>query len=331
MRRSPVAAGVVVGLVVGVAAAAAIASTGGDERPKPKVVIAGAGAPAVPLPGGGPMVGEETKVQGPLPALRGEARGYRLRAEPRAGAIERLAAALGVHGPVQADSGGWFVREGNRLVRVQRTGGLPWFLSTLAGQCTVVPDNAPGAAPGEALPPVPSSGPAPCPQQQQPAPDLPGQEDALASAMETLGRAGLGVSRPTIADQATSWRIEASPLIGDRPTFGFAWTVTVGAKGAVEAASGFLAQPEAADTYPLVGTARGLERLKASRPVGTVTGVRQGLMLGHVGAEPYLVPAYLFELEGRPPAIAPVPAIEDRWIQQPAPTVVPGRGVPAPG
>jgi hypothetical protein len=37
-------------------------------------------------------------------------------------------------------------------------------------------------------------------------------------------------------------------------------------------------------------------------------------MLGHVGQAPYLVPAYLFELEGRPPPVVPVPAIEDRYL-----------------
>jgi hypothetical protein len=387
MRRSPIALGLVLGLLVGAAGAAAIAATGGDESSKPRVVITGARAPAADvagaLPGGGPMVGVEIKVQGTLPELRGEARGYRLGSEPASGAIERLAAALEVHGSVRRDSGGWVAREGNRLVRVQRTEGLPWFLSTFNGPCMVVPGSAPNSAPaGEALPPVAPPGPTDCPETAggssvgsgvavacaaspagappqpcppppvpQPPPDLPTQDDALAMGMQTLGRAGLGVSRPTITSQVTTWRIDASPLIGDRPTSGFAWTATIGPKGAVEAASGFLAEPEAADTYPLVGTTKGLERLKASTPVPmlgmpqcapeadctipplvrTVTGVRQGLLLGHVGADPYLVPAYLFELEGRPPPVAPVPAVEDRWLQAPESNAVPGKGVPVPG
>ncbi|MEA2922741.1 MAG: hypothetical protein QOF07_2706 [Bradyrhizobium sp.] len=368
MRRSPIALGLVLGLLVGAAGAAAIAATGGDESAKPRVVITGPGAPVVgseaALPGGGPMVGVEITVRGVLPELRGEARGYRLGSEPAAGAVERLAAALGVHAPLQRDSGGWVVRESNRLVRVQRADGLPWFLSTFGGPCKVVPGSAPSSA--EALPPVAPSGPTDCPETagggsvgsgaaapQSPT-DLPTRDDALAMGMEALGRAGLGVSRPTIANQATTWRIEASPLLGDKPTSGFAWTATIGPNGAVEAASGFLAKPEAADTYPLVGTRKGLERLKASTPlpmlgmpqcapsadhpcpevrplVRTVTGVRQGLLLGHVGADPYLVPAYLFELEGQPPPVAPVPAIEDRWLAQPSPTAVPGKGAPVPG
>ncbi|MEA2702064.1 MAG: hypothetical protein QOD63_9, partial [Actinomycetota bacterium] len=108
MRRSPITWGLVLGLLVGAAGAAAIAATGGDESSKSRVLITGAGAPGVDsgavLPGGGPMVGVEITVRGVLPELRGEARGYRLGSEPAAGAVERLAAALGVHAPFQRDS-----------------------------------------------------------------------------------------------------------------------------------------------------------------------------------------------------------------------------------
>ena len=413
MRTSPVAVGLVLGLVVGAAGAAAIAATGSSgEASKPKIVIAGPSAPAADagaaaaLPGGGPMVGVEIKVQGTLPELAGDARGYRLGSEPAAGSVQRLAEALGVHGSVQADAGGWVVREGNRLVRVQRAPGLPWFLSIYDGTCTVVPGTAGGSSPGpqsvppappnsasdnsssaEALPPVAPPGPTDCPEtagggsvssgvavacplgappESCPSPgppprpaDLPTQDEALAVGMETLGRGGLGVSKPVITDQSSAWRIEASPLVDNQPTSGFAWTVTIGPKRAVTEASGFLAKPEPAESYPLVGTAKGLERLKASTPVPmlgmpqcspespacppprslvrTVTGVKLGLMVGQVQRDgpggagvPYLVPAYLFELEGQPPPVAPVPAVQDRWLEQ-SPVLVPGpKPMPAP-
>ena len=44
-------------------------------------------------------------------ALSGEAQGYRLGTQPAAGAVERLAAAFDLHGPVQTDAGGWVVRQ----------------------------------------------------------------------------------------------------------------------------------------------------------------------------------------------------------------------------
>jgi hypothetical protein len=255
-------------------------------------------------------------VQGALPDLRGEAKGYRLGSEPAAGAIPRLAEAFDVHGPVMSDAGGWLLREGNRLVRVQRAAGLPWFVSTFEGPCKAVPDTA--APSNEVLPPVAPPGPTDCPDTAATPPAaapaaILGHDDALAFGMETLGRAGLGVSRPVILEQVGGWRIEAAPLVGDKPTSGFAWTITIGPGRTVTAASGYLAKAIAADTYLLVGTTKGLERAKAVTG-GTITSVRLGLMLGHVGQAPYLVPAYLFELEGRPPPVVPVPAIEDRYL-----------------
>ncbi|MBV8986794.1 MAG: hypothetical protein JO248_20360, partial [Acidimicrobiia bacterium] len=113
------------------------------------------------------------------------------------------------------------------------------------------------------------------------------------------------------------WYIEASPLVGTTPTAGLPWTITVGPGRTASAASGYLAQPVRADTYRLVGVAKGLARARQVADGGTITGVRLGLMLGHVGSAPYLVPAYLFELqnsEGGPPPIVPVPAIEDRYL-----------------
>jgi hypothetical protein len=309
----------VLGLLVGAGAVAAIAGTeseGGTPRATPatlppgkRIVITAPNAPNAPSGGGAPIT-----VEAQLPPLTGRARGYRIGDQPPAGAIERLADALGTHGPVESDVGGWVVRQDNRLVRVQRAPGLPWFFSLLQGPCSLVPSDA--------LPSVPPAGPTDCPEAEGPPsgpvrpPGFPGQDEALAAGMETLGRAGLGVSRPVVVDQGSSWHIEAAPLIGDRPTSGLTWTATVGPGRAVAAASGFLAQPQPAETYRLVGTAKGLERARAFAG-GTVTGVRAGLMVGRLGDAPYLVPAYLFELQGAtgaPPPVVAVPAVEDRYL-----------------
>jgi hypothetical protein len=310
--------GLVLGIVVGAGAVAAIAATDSGGAPKTRTTPTTVPARSkivitVPnAPNGGAT--DPITVNAQLPPLNGRARGYRLAEEPRAGAIERLADAVGVHGDVQTDAGGWIVRQDNRLVRVQRAAGLPWFFSVLQGPCSMVPS--------EALPPVPPAGPTDCPEAEGPPngpvrpPDFPGQDEALAAGMETLGRAGLGVSRPVIVDQGSSWHIEAAPLIGDMPTSGFGWTATVGPGKTVTAASGYLGTPVAAESYRLVGTAKGIERAKALSG-GTVTGVREGLMLGRLGDSPYLVPAYLFELQGTagaPPPIVAVPAVEDQYL-----------------
>jgi len=319
VARSPVVLGLVLGLLVGAGAVAAIAATEPESGPAhstatrttvapgPKIVIT---VPNEPTSGGAAPL----EVRAPLPSLGGRANGYRLGADPAPGTIERLADGLGVRGAVESDAGGWTVRDDNRLVRVTAKPGLPWYFSLLQGPCTMVPS--------ESLPPVPASGPSDCPEAEGPPsgpvrpPDLPDHDDALAFGMETLGKAGLGVSRPVVVDQVTSWQIQAAPLIGDKATSGFGWTITVGPGRTVTAASGFLAVPEPAESYRLVGTAKGLERARAVAG-GTITGVRDGLMVARLGDAPYLVPAYLFELQGpgdAPPPVVAVPAVEDRYL-----------------
>jgi hypothetical protein len=307
----------VLGLVVGAAGAAAIATTSSNDSGSaspPKVAIAPrvAVSPTTATTVGGPLNAPPS-----LPALTGEAKGYRLGSAPAAGAVERLAAAFDMHAPVQTDAGGWVVRDGNKLLRVQRAAGLPWFFSVLGGPCKLVPESP---APNDTLPTVPPSGPTDCPETAPPVatPDIMlSHDDALAFGMETLGRAGLGVSRPVIVDEPGGWYIEASPLVGTTPTAGLPWTITVGPGSTASAASGYLARPVRADTYRLVGAAKGLARARQVADGGNITNVRLGLMLGHVGAAPYLVPAYLFEMEGEagsPPPVVPVPAIEDRYL-----------------
>jgi hypothetical protein len=317
VRRSPVAVGIVLGLLVGAGAAAAVAVTSAGSETSaspPKVAIPPRVnvSPTTATTTGGPL-----NAPSALPDLNGEAKGYRLGSDPAPGAVERLAAAFDMHAPVQTDAGGWVVRDGNRLVRAQRAAGVPWFFSTLDGPCKIVPE---GPAPSEPLQTVPPSGPTDCPDTTPPAAApaiVLSHDDALAFGMETLGRAGLGVSRPVIVDESGGWYIEASPLVGNLPTAGLPWTITVGPGRTASAASGYLARPVRADTYRLAGIATGLSRARQVADGGTITGVRLGLMLGHVGSAPYLVPAYLFELrsaEGGPPPVIPVPAIEDRYL-----------------
>ncbi|MBV9411395.1 MAG: hypothetical protein JO148_07350 [Acidimicrobiia bacterium] len=305
-RRSPVIVGIVLGLLVGAGAVAAIAATSsgsGSSASPPKVIIAPqvAVSPTTATTTGGPLSEPQN-----LPQLTGDAQGYRLGSQPAPGAIDRLAAAFDMHAAVQTDGSGWVVRDGDKLLRVQRTTGLPWFFSRQNAQCNLVPESPPPST----LPTVPPSGPVACPDL------VASHDDALSFGMQTLGRAGLGVSRPVIVDEPGGWYIEASPLVGSTPTAGIPWTITVGPGLSPSAASGFLAGPVRADTYRLVGIGQGLVRARQVAHGGTITGVRLGLMLGHVGTAPYLVPAYLFELDGGggPPPILPVPAIEDRYL-----------------
>jgi hypothetical protein len=148
--------------------------------------------------------------------------------------------------------------------------------------------------------------------------------------------------------------VTIDPAVGGQPTAGFAWTVAVGAGGTIRHATGYLATPQPADTYPLIGVEAGFEQLKRLPPLGplrwaetpamevdpcpagsklpcaakplaprvaTVTGVRLGLQRvpalakGERPAElAYLLPAYLFDLEGGWTDTRPVLAVPGRFL-----------------
>ena len=177
----------------------------------------------------------------PPPVGPDGAQGYRLGSDPAPGSVERLAAAFDLHGPVETDAGGWVVRDGTRLLRVQRTSGAPWFFSVLDGSCKLVPESPP---PGETLQTVSPGGPADCPETAPasvaPA-DVLSQADALAFGMDILGRAGVALENPVIEDEPGGWYIQASPLVGSTSTAARPWTITVGPGRTVSAASGYLA------------------------------------------------------------------------------------------
>jgi hypothetical protein len=218
--------------------------------------------------------------------------------------------------------------------------------------------SSPGSA-GTGRPvPVPSRPVAPA--RPLPKPDLPSRAEAERVARELAARAGLELAGATVrvTDGWATRSVSIAPAVGGQPTSGFAWTVAVGAKGVVQYASGFLATPEPADTYPLIGVAEGFERLKrsprpsplvpmarpvapavervpcasakgpcATRPlparVATVTGVRLGLQRAPAatkGNRPglaYLLPAYLFDLEGGWTDVRAVIAVPDRYLTRP--------------
>jgi hypothetical protein len=185
--------------------------------------------------------------------------------------------------------------------------------------------------------------------------------EAERVARDLAARVGLELAGATVrvTDGYAARTVTIAPAVGGQPTSGFSWTVTVGAKGVVQYASGFLATPEPADTYPLIGVAEGFERLRksprpsplvpmarpvapavervpcppaaklpcATRPlparVATVTGVRLGLQRAPAvanGNRPglaYLLPAYLFDLEGGWTEVRAIIAVPDRYLTRP--------------
>ena len=318
-----------------------------------------------PEPGDARLWPRETyRLAGPLPDLPDQARAWTLGSGVDAGRVAALAAALGLHGRPKQEANGWTVRDGRRALVVYRLAGVPWsFGANLLGACTagggggpyqpgagiqcLEPDTAVASPVSPARPLRPRTRPSPA--------------EAERAARDLAAAAGLDLRGATVrvSDGYAGRTVTIDPAVGGQPTSGFGWTVGVGATGTVQHASGFLATPEAADSYPLIGVPEGFERLQKAGPLGprtpaeapaiavapcpartklpcaavkplaprvaTVTGVRLGLQRAPAsaaagGARPavaYLLPAYLFDLQGGWSPVRAVVAVPDRYLTRP--------------
>jgi hypothetical protein len=211
---------------------------------------------------------------------------------------------------------------------------------------TIVGCPLPPCPPGSVCPAIACPSPEPVPAPERPA-DLPTREQAEATARALLVKAGVDLdgARVRVEDGFSQWQVTVDPQVGGLPTIGYTSGVSVGPKGAVEGANGWLAQPVRGDEYPLVTAASGLERLKQSPygigpqpliarapvcdgcetqapPVRTITGVRVGLAFAPVlGANDegraLLVPVLLFDVDDGD--ILPVLAVADEFLPKPVP------------
>jgi hypothetical protein len=367
-----VAAVVTVALVAG---GVLVARGGGDRAPAvlPALDLAADGARAAiepaPAPGGtgtgraGGPVGVSPRwppvtyrLGAPLPDLPDRARAWKLGDAPDAGRLATLAAALGLDGRPVEEAIGWTVRDGRRGLVAHRQAGVPWtYEANLLGPCLrPATPRRPGVVPCLDPDRPVSSPPAPA----KPRPALPSRAEAERVARDLAARAGLDLdgARVRVRDDYATRTVTIDPAVGGQPTSGLAWTVAVAAGGTIRQATGYLATPEPADSYPLVGVEAGFEQLKRLPPLGpltwaeapamedepcpaasklpcaakplaprvaTVTGVRLGLQRVPAlakGERPadqaWLLPAYLFDLEGGWTDTRPVLAVPDRYLRR---------------
>jgi hypothetical protein len=329
-------------------------------------------APAIepaPAPGGGqpgragadiagPWPRVTYRLREPLPSLPGQARAWKLAGGADAGQVAALAAGLGLAGQPQKEANGWTIRDGRRALVVREAAGAPWTYG--AGVFSPCPLRTGGGPyrPGAGIqcldPDAAVSSPPVATARPFPPRDLPSRAEAERVARDLAARAGLDLDGADVRVTGGfgTRTVTIAPAVGGQPTSGFAWQVGVGAKGVVQHASGWLATPVPADTYPLIGVEQGFEQLKKVGPFGpiaqaespaveldpcpaggkvpctslapriaTVTGVRLGLLLapalatGDRAAEvAYLLPAYLFDLEGGWTDVRAVLAVPERYL-----------------
>jgi hypothetical protein len=236
------------------------------------------GAMAYPVP-----VNVQYQIQGTLPTVANHAEAYRLTATTTPARVGRLASAFGLTGAVQAGAAGWTVTDGTHAVQVQRSGGLPWTFSSTAGGgvvssgCAVASPGSTtgpvsgggggsgGAAPSAASPiaTMPVAPPLTCPPPTT-VPGLPSQTQAEQTARDALTRAGFDLSGSTLVSSGGSseWTVSVMVPMGGAPLMRNPSSLAVGAHGAIEFASGYLADAVAAGDYPLVDVAAGVQRLR---------------------------------------------------------------------
>jgi len=226
----------------------------------------------------------------PLPDLPDRARAWKLGDAPEAGRLATLAAALGLTGRLVEEAIGWTVRDGRRGLMAHRLAGVPWtYDANLLGPCLrpaaprrpggVVPcldpdrpvssPPAPGVAPAKPLP-LPRPYRPVAPARPLPRPALPSRAEAERVARDLAARAGLDLDGAVVRvrDDYATRTVTIDPAVGGQPTSGFAWTVAVAAGGTIRLATGYLATPEPAGTYPLIGVEAGFERLNRLPPLG---------------------------------------------------------------
>ena len=276
----------------------------------------------------------EYRVTGSLPALPEEAPAYRLGGDADEAEGAKLAAALGVEAAaitVPEEPGRpWFYSSTGKDVPLASNAGAATSTMTATARATVraCPPCPPDADCAEcrSIEPVPG-------EPERPA-DLPTDTEAAAIARGVIAAAGLTRAEVHVRDAFPVWHVTVSPTVDGLPTLGFETTVSVGPKGVIEWAAGYLGSAERLGDYPLVEAEAALERLRngvglgprasgAAEPadleapgdpiVVEVTGAH--LALQHTAGS--LLPVVVFESASGD--LVPVPAVTERYLDQQAP------------
>ncbi|GAA2491341.1 hypothetical protein [Streptomyces gobitricini] len=286
-RRSPLAvASVAVAVLLaggGGAYFATVASDGGDRRggapaaggtqPPPPLALdghteggRGPGGPGV-APGEPDPNGVVYRAAGPLPEGPGSAHVYRPEGSVGADEVARLAAALGLDGTPRAAGSAWKVgpdKDGSgATLQVDRQAPGMWTFGTApAGDNCLKGKECPSTS---ATPPDGMSG--------QPV-DEAAAKKAAAPVLEALGQQKAELDATQVMGAVRV--VNADPVVGGLPTYGWSTGVQVGADGSLTGGSGRLKAPAESHEYPVIGAAEALKLLNAGSGDG-------GAGIGNIG------------------------------------------------
>ncbi|MFE3163766.1 hypothetical protein [Streptomyces sp. NPDC059224] len=366
-RRSPaviasVAAAV---LLIGGGGAFLAARGGSGDGPGPGAATGAAGGTTPPplaldgysSGGDGVAVGEPNpygvtyKADGTLPAGPGSAAVYQPAGEVSKDRVAALAKALGVEGAPVAEGQVWKVgtdHDGSGgSLQVNRAAPGIWTYSRYAPGT----DNCKSGPVCGQDPAAPAATPV----------SVSAAEKAAAPVLKALGQddAKLDASQVMGAQRA----VNADPVVGGLPTYGWTTGLTVGRQGEVVGGNGMLATPVKGDTYPVLSAGKTLDlmnaaprsdhrmgiggcaspvplkdRLEQPCPASSPSGssassalIRNavfGLAAQSVGGRQSLVPSWLFQVRGAADSYTVThPAVDPKYLASaasPAPSPSPG-------
>ncbi|MGW8365336.1 hypothetical protein ACWGK1_32900, partial [Streptomyces wedmorensis] len=222
-------------------------------------------APGEPDPGGGPH-GTVYTAKGPLPQGPSSAAVHRPEGLVTSAEVTRLAEALGVSGRPALEGEVWTIRpekdgSGPRLDVARKAPGnwtYSWYDGGPVGDTCLKGKACP--PPGEAKPPRGGS-----PVSEAAA------KAAAAPILKVLGQDDAKVTATQVMDGSVRV-VNAEPLVGGLPTYGWSTGLHIGPDGRAVAGSGMLEEPAAGATYPVIGAAKALaglnEKSKGTGPVG---------------------------------------------------------------
>ncbi|MGW6568365.1 hypothetical protein [Streptomyces sp. NPDC054975] len=216
-------------------------------------------APGEPDPNGG---GAVYKAKGPLPQGPSSAAVHRPEGRVTSAEVTRLAQALGISGTPRLEGEVWKIapeKDGSGLrLDVSAVAPGSWTFARYDGG-PVGDTCLKGKAcppPGEAKPP--SGGPvseAAARAAAAPVLKAAGQDDAKVDASQLMGSVRV---------------VNADPVVGGLPTYGWSTGIHVGPDGELVGGSGQLKEPAKGAEYPVIGAGKALEELNKSAATGSI-------------------------------------------------------------
>ncbi|WP_326735771.1 hypothetical protein [Streptomyces sp. NBC_01022] len=228
---------------------------GGPATPSPRPSAPPQGiAPGEPDPHGGRVV---YRASGALPEGPGKAAVQRATGTVSASEVARLAEALGVQGTPRAEGTSWKVGSdgdgSGPVLRVTKQAPGTWTFARYGSGGT---DNCESETVCSSKRVAPGGSGTPVSEKAAKAAAVPvlkavGQDDAALDARQLMGSVRV---------------VNADPVVGGLPTYGWATGIQVGPDGEVTGGSGQLKGLEKGADYPVLGADDALKQLNAAQP-----------------------------------------------------------------